>query len=941
MKAGKPVSNRLLNLNELYIVLLLCALGGLFPFTSLQATAAPLPSFPDPALQACFDEQAQARNWQSAEDVDQLLCPNRGISDAAGVDQLPNLVELDLSDNPLEMVGPVYELQGTLQRLNLSDTKLCDLGEVLGLTGLQRLQLNEIDFSCPVDASELEQDLNYLLMDNPDLTHVGFNGYSISDPYELFNNFSPALVSLELSGTGLTEVPVPLDQFEQIEALDLSDNPLEMVGPVYELQGTLQRLNLSDTKLCDLSEVLGLTGLERLRLNDIEFHCPVDSNQLEQELSALLLDNPGLTHVGFNGYRISDPYELFNNFSPALVSLELSGAGLMDIPVPLEQFTQLEVVDLSGNPLEMLGPIQGLQGTLQRLNLSGTKLCDLGKLLGFTGLERLRLNDIDFSCPVDASQLEQDLNALLLDNPDLTHVGFNGYSISDPYELFNNLSPGLISLELSEVGLTDIPISLEQFQQLETLDLSDNPLGYLGSIQGQPKTLQRLNLSGTKLCDLGDLFGLTGLERLWLNDIDFSCPISSNQLEQDLNYLLMDNPDLTHVGLNGFNISDPYELFNNLSSALVSLELSGTGLTEVPVPLDQFAQLKRLDLSDNDLGLLGPLNGAALTLEKLNLSNTYLPDISELSSLQDLTHLYLNHEQPVTYDTQAVREILENNTALAHVGLSGIQFQGDSGIIYDALGALPVVRLEIANTGVANLYMPLNVIERLEDLDAESNAVIDSSVHYDAGNLAYLKLVGNDIVSVESLTGGLSSIEFLSLLGNNDIPCPELDDLEASFNSDTQLIRPLSCQDAPPPSMEYCEAGGDSTSFEWIDGVGLGATFYQSGNNNGYSDNSPVVFDLIKGAYSTIQLTPGFSSGSFSEHWGVWIDFDNNGQFEVGERIVSQQSSSNVAVDFAVPVTAETQVVRMRVAMRYGGAPEACGSFSWGEVEDYSVSISE
>jgi hypothetical protein len=29
----------------------------------------------------------------------------------------------------------------------------------------------------------------------------------------------------------------------------------------------------------------------------------------------------------------------------------------------------------------------------------------------------------------------------------------------------------------------------------------------------------------------------------------------------------------------------------------------------------------------------------------------------------------------------------------------------------------------------------------------------------------------------------------------------------------------------------------------------------------------------------------------------------------------------------------------MRVAMRYGSTPTACGSFSYGEVEDYTVSI--
>jgi hypothetical protein len=46
-----------------------------------------------------------------------------------------------------------------------------------------------------------------------------------------------------------------------------------------------------------------------------------------------------------------------------------------------------------------------------------------------------------------------------------------------------------------------------------------------------------------------------------------------------------------------------------------------------------------------------------------------------------------------------------------------------------------------------------------------------------------------------------------------------------------------------------------------------------------------------------------------------------------------------VSGSFTVPSSATTGSTRMRVSMSAGGVPSACETFSYGEVEDYSIEI--
>ena len=145
----------------------------------------------------------------------------------------------------------------------------------------------------------------------------------------------------------------------------------------------------------------------------------------------------------------------------------------------------------------------------------------------------------------------------------------------------------------------------------------------------------------------------------------------------------------------------------------------------------------------------------------------------------------------------------------------------------------------------------------------------------------------------------------------------------------------------PCTTVNYCIAKGTCTSYEWISKVQVGSINNTSGNNGGYGNYTQMSTNLTKGTNYPITLTPGFGSyGSDYEQWKVWIDYNKDGDFYDSNEVVAYGGSySTLYRNFTVPTTAALGATRMRVAMRYNCVPSACGTYQYGEVEDYTVNI--
>ena len=146
----------------------------------------------------------------------------------------------------------------------------------------------------------------------------------------------------------------------------------------------------------------------------------------------------------------------------------------------------------------------------------------------------------------------------------------------------------------------------------------------------------------------------------------------------------------------------------------------------------------------------------------------------------------------------------------------------------------------------------------------------------------------------------------------------------------------------PTGSVTYCASTSSNTADERISKVVLGSINNPSTATSGYENFTSKSTDLSRGASNTITITPFWTSTVYSEGYAVWVDYNKNGLFtDAGELVFSKPTSTATSASgsFTVPATAALGSTRMRVSMKYNGIPTACESFTYGQVEDYSVNI--
>tara|TARA_B100001146_G_scaffold225257_1_gene249091 strand:- start:12981 stop:16358 length:3378 start_codon:yes stop_codon:yes gene_type:complete len=144
-------------------------------------------------------------------------------------------------------------------------------------------------------------------------------------------------------------------------------------------------------------------------------------------------------------------------------------------------------------------------------------------------------------------------------------------------------------------------------------------------------------------------------------------------------------------------------------------------------------------------------------------------------------------------------------------------------------------------------------------------------------------------------------------------------------------------------TVDYCDSQGNDSSYEWIDLVRLNNINNVTGDDGGYADYTSLTANVPYGS-NTMYVSAGFSGSSYLEYWKIWIDYNKDGDFEdSGELLASGSSSSSgtLSASFTVPTSASPGVTRMRVSMKYNSAQSSCETFTYGEVEDYSVNIGQ
>ncbi len=138
---------------------------------------------------------------------------------------------------------------------------------------------------------------------------------------------------------------------------------------------------------------------------------------------------------------------------------------------------------------------------------------------------------------------------------------------------------------------------------------------------------------------------------------------------------------------------------------------------------------------------------------------------------------------------------------------------------------------------------------------------------------------------------------------------------------------------------EYCELKADFPWHEWIERVQFGEIDHLSFKTQ-YGNYTDIETQAPTGETLALTITPAFSWQVFEENFRAWIDFNQDGDFEdAGELVLEATGSEAVTANVHIPGDAVLGKTRLRVAMSRGQFPEPCGTFGFGEVQDYAVII--
>jgi Leucine-rich repeat (LRR) protein len=192
---------------------------------------------------------------------------------------------------------------------------------------------------------------------------------------------------------------------------------------------------------------------------------------------------------------------------------------------------------------------------------------------------------------------------------------------------------GATELDLNEMDLTELPESLGNLTQLQSLNLSSNQLTALPETLGNLTLLQTLDLSDNHLTTLPEAIGqLTQLQ--WLN-------LSSNHLTVSPRFLgLLVQLLYLNIAYNQL-IEIPINELSNLYS-ITHLLLHANKISVVSTDIGKLKSLKKLTLEKNYIRYLPETLGILSKLEELRLGDT-IDGGNELTdlppSLAQLEHL--------------------------------------------------------------------------------------------------------------------------------------------------------------------------------------------------------------------------------------------------------------------------------------------------------------
>ncbi|XP_015790931.1 chaoptin-like [Tetranychus urticae] len=735
--------------------------------------------------------------------------------------RLEALKMFNLNDNaesyrlsPLSLI----QSQESLQTLNLG-----------GLPSFQRLPFSPNKYAMQfvnirtltlarthIDRRLISQDL--LGYGGYNLEELDFSSSSIEDiSWDAFM-FSPSLKLLNLSSNYIrrldTQTFRPLGR--SLEVLDLtsglSTSTLSCDIFIHTLE-SLRSLYLADNGLSALSSPHCFSGLRSLNLLSLEY------NNLSRLPASLFHPLTSIVHLllSFNRLTIieSETFKMMDK----LVYLDLSYNSITTLRSgSFTELTLITEINLEGNNIETIEKDSFvILPRLARLNLSFNRL----KKLSFDCFDQigamttltldLHGNSIDLSS-TSTTSLTPDKSSFYQRSPYEQHhqppYHYNQRTTANSVEIVNLIGNNITSLNSSHFEsirntLTHLLLdnnkltrlgweTVSGYRRLQKLSIRSNALSTIASdaFKGEPN-LQIVDLSWNRLIELpSELFHdninlrilhLTGNELTLLPENLLNPTVHLEKLDISYNRLTLFpskalkpvSSSLRSLILTGNQLwSLRREDFEGILPRLLNLDLSGNHIKQIQSScLTPLTSLISLNLADNPLKLIRDnlLKTLSATLEELNLSNTRLTELPDLSYMDSLISLNLsvNKLSGLTFT---------NYTSLINLDLSQNAFTSIPNNVWHFLPSLQ--SLSISSNPISFLhndsFIGLKSLESLEIANLSLN-YIQYGVLRPLSSLSSIKL--SNYPSIKSFTlarliGPLDSLQRLSIVVVNSSYLP-------------------------------------------------------------------------------------------------------------------------------------------------------------------------
>ncbi|MBD2302094.1 leucine-rich repeat protein [Nostoc sp. FACHB-190] len=283
---------------------------------------------------------------------------------------------------------------------------------------------------------------------------------------------------------------------------------------------------------------------------------------------------------------------------------------------------------------------------------------------------------------------------------------------------------GALELDLSSMGLTEVPEAIASLTQLQQLDLSSNELTELPEAIANLTQLQTLYLFGNQLTELPEaIANLTQLQTLYL---------SNNQLTE-LPEEIASLTQLQQLGLSDNQLTELPEAIASLTQ-LQQLDFSSNQLTNLPECLGHLTNLKKLHAWNNPLTTLPAKISELFNLETFSFNSSKITELpSTVFQLKSLKWLDISGYENLTVLSKAIG----NLNKLERLDLTNSKVTS----IPEEVGSLGNVKiLGLSNNNLIDIPTSLAQLQHLEKLDLDGNPLnSDLASAYEQGTEAVLQ----------------------------------------------------------------------------------------------------------------------------------------------------------------------------------------------------------